>query len=301
MRREAISDFFIANHKLYSTENENMDIFDQIGGSSVYEVIKIVDGIPLFFEEHIGRMKNSARLSEMTICKNENEIMEEISMLVKNNRCKNINVKLVQTWSEGKSLFLTCFIRSEYPGRKVYAQGIHTILFQGERKSPHIKTISSSFRDKVRKAREISGAYEALLVDEAGYIAEGSRSNIFFLKQGRIYTPPIETVLPGVTRRHVMQVCKTLETQVREEPLHFGELPEIEGAFITGTTVDVLPISSVDDRKILSASAPLIQKIKEQYDEEVKTYVTLRQAQGQGQGPSTENRRVLLSSLRPGP
>ncbi len=271
MKREAISDVFVLNQEIHSIEHT--DMFDQIRGSSIYEVIKIMDGVPLFAGEHIGRMKHSAALSGSAIPMNADEIITQIAMLVEHTQHKNINVKLVWSQSRGKDLFLTYFIRPEYPGRQAYLLGVHTILFQGERETPHMKTISSSFRERVREARKKSGAYEALLVNEVGYVTEGTRSNIFFLKEGKIYTPPAEAVLLGVTRRHVVEICETLEIEVREENLHQKELSELEGAFITGTTVDVLPIGSIDDRPIPSASEPRIQKIVACYAEGMKACV----------------------------
>jgi branched-chain amino acid aminotransferase len=246
-------------------------------------VIKVVEGVPLFFEEHMERMKRSADLLGVRIQKAEKEILEEISMLVQNNRCQNINVKLVWAQMGEESVFLTYFIRSEYPGQEAYTQGIHTILFHGERINPHIKTLSGSFRERVKDARERSGAYEALLVSKEGYITEGTRSNIFFLKEGRIYTPPAKSVLLGVTRKHVLQICETLEIEVKEETLHVEELPKIEGAFITGTTVDVLPIGSIDDRKIHSVSNPFIQNIVKQYNEEMREYIEQSEEQRCGE------------------
>ncbi|QTA90349.1 aminotransferase class IV [Desulfonema magnum] len=274
MKREAVSDFLIVNHKIHSTENT--DIFDRIKGLSIYEVLRITDGVPLFAEEHIKRMKRSAGLAGVHIRKTEMEIIEEISILVKKNQCKDINVKLIWTLSEEKEFFLIYFIRPEYPNQDAYTRGIHTILFQGERKKPHIKIVCGSFREKITKARKKAGAYEALLVDERGYITEGSRSNIFFLKKGKIHTPPSGTVLLGVTREHVVGICNTLKMEISEAPFHIDEISEIEGAFITGTTVDVLPIGSVDNKKIPSASHSAVQKIAEHYDKEVKAYVARR-------------------------
>ncbi len=150
----------------------------------------------------------------------------------------------------------------------------HSYYFiPGERKKPHIKIVCGSFREKIANARKKAGAYEALLVDEDGHITEGSRSNIFFLKKGKIYTPPSGTVLLGVTREHVVGICKTLEMEISEAPFHIDEIEDIEGAFITGTTVDVLPIGSVDDKKIPSAFHPSVQKIAQEYNKEVKAYV----------------------------
>lgn len=271
MKQEAVKDYFILNHQLRSTQD--MSIFDRITQKSVYEVIKIVAGLPVFFEEHMQRMRRSAALLNLSLPKSDEEVFEEICLLVEKNRCEYSNVKLIRTRIGGEDYFLTYFIEPESLSREEYARGIHVILFQGERTKPHLKTLGSSFRDRVESSRARTGAYEALLVDDQGNITEGSRSNIFFLKNGLLLTPPAQTVLLGVTRKHVINLCKDMKLQVKEELLHRGEISTISGAFITGTTVDIAPIRSIDDYTISSMENPHIQNIIRLYSAEVNAYL----------------------------
>ena len=271
MKQEAALDCFIMNHQLLSTQDTS--IFDRVTQQSVYEVVKIVAGQPVFFEEHMQRMRRSAALQKISLPKSNEEVFEEICLLLEKNRCDDINVKLIRTRIGSEDYFLTYFIEPESLSREEYDRGIHTILFQGERLKPHLKTVGSSFRDRVEAARARTGAYEALLVDDQGNITEGSRSNIFFLKNGLLLTPPAQTVLLGVTRKHVMNLCKSMKLHVLEELLHRSEISEINGAFITGTTVDIAPIRSIDDYTIPSMENPHIQTIMRLYSDEVNTYI----------------------------
>lgn len=268
MEREAVLDYFIYNDKVQSTDN--MDIFDQISKNAVYEVIKIVDGIPLFFNEHLERMKNSLKGFKKTLNKSEEEILKNIVKLVELNKEDFINVKLVYDFLYGKDIFLTYFIDSEYPQDEKYRKGIHTITFTGERNNPNIKTISGSYKSRVRKAREENNAFEALLVDEEGYITEGSRSNIFFIKNKRIITPPGGQVLLGVTRNYVIKLCEELNISVSEGLISLNQLKELEGAFITGTTVDVLPISSIDNIQLSTPNNHIMESIIQSYNKKME-------------------------------
>jgi len=273
MQKEAVSDYYILNNKLCSFQD--MEIFDRIGKNAIYEVIKIIDSIPLFFESHMDRLRHSAELSGFKIEKKDREIHKEILLLIEKNKCEHINVKLVRAISKSGSdeIFLVYFIHSEYPEKDVYDRGIHTILFEAERPEPNIKTLKGSFRENVKDERKASGAYEALLVDRNGYISEGSRSNVFFLKNGDILTSPAETVLLGVTRQYVVELCNTMGMKVTERSIHKNELSEIEGAFITGTTVDVLPISSAGEIRIPSVLQPRIKKIINKFNEKATQYI----------------------------
>ena len=272
MEREAVLDYFICDGNIRSTSE--MYLFNKMNEKAVYEVIKIIDGIPLYFNEHLSRMKKSLMVFNVDLKKKEEEILKEIVKLVELNKCKFINVKLVYNFSEeGKNSFLIYFIKSEYPQDEKYKSGVHTILFQGKRKNPNIKTISSSFKERVKKSREEQKAYEALLVDEEGYITEGSRSNIFFIKDSVILTPPGGKVLLGVTRNRVLKICKKLNLQVKEEIIKVKDLKDIQAGFITGTTVDVLPIFSIDNLQLTSANNNIMQNIIHAYNKEMKDYI----------------------------
>ena len=179
-------------------------------------------------------------------------------------------MKLVYDFLDGKDIFLTYFIDSEYPQDEKYRKGIHTITFTGERNNPNIKTISGSYKSRVRKAREENNAFEALLVDEEGYITEGSRSNIFFIKNKRIITPPGGQVLLGVTRNYVIKLCEELNISVSEGLISRNQLKELEGAFITGTTVDVLPISSIDNIQLSTPNNHIMESIIQSYNKKME-------------------------------
>jgi len=271
MRRDAVSRFLILNHETLPTEKT--DIFDRIENAAVYEVVKVVKGVPLFFEEHMERIRNSGQASGIAMRKEDREILDEISTLVEQNQCPETNAKLVCARVGEEEVFLTYFIATEDPGPQGRGRGVHTILLRAERKDPHVKRVSSSFRDRVRDEMERAGAYETLLVDGDGFITEGVRSNLFFVKGNNLCTPPSEKVLLGVTRKHVVRICRESGIEIREERLHRGEMEGIEAAFLTGTTVDVMPIGSIEACALGSASHPLVQGIVEKYREEVEAYV----------------------------
>jgi len=271
MRRDAVSRFLILNHEILPTEKT--DIFDRIENTAVYEVVKVVKGVPLFFEEHMERMRNSGHASGIALRKEDREILDEISTLVEQNQCRETNIKLVCACVEGEEAFLTYFIATEDPGPEGLSKGVHTILLQAERKDPHVKNVGSSFRDRVRAAMDEAGAYETLLVDGDGFVTEGVRSNLLFVRGGNLCTPPSEKVLLGVTRKHVVQICKDSGIEIREERLHKGEIETIEAAFLTGTTVDVMPIGTIEAHVLASASHPVVQGIVDNYREEVRAYV----------------------------
>jgi branched-chain amino acid aminotransferase len=272
LKCDAAFDFLFANGELHpSCEAATFDLID---GNSVYEVIKLIEGVPLFFEDHMARMQRSAALLGADIEKPTRQVRAEINELVEKNGCADINVKLVWYPEKEGSIFLTYFVRQDFPDDGAYRRGAHTILYDGERRNPQIKAVKTSYRERVRAVREAAGAYEALLVDDKGFISEGTRSNLFFLIDHQLCTPPSDAVLLGVTRQHVMALCRVLAIDVQEKMLPKDNLNRIEAAFITGTTIDILPIGSIGRLQLASVGHPVIQTITRAFTEKVSAYIS---------------------------
>ena len=101
MRRDAVGPFLILNHEILATGKT--DVFDRIRNAAVYEVIRVVEGVPLFFEEHMERMRQSGDASGIAVRKEDSEVLEEISTLVEQNQCPETNAKLVCSLLEHSS------------------------------------------------------------------------------------------------------------------------------------------------------------------------------------------------------
>ncbi|QEK11555.1 branched-chain amino acid aminotransferase [Crassaminicella thermophila] len=272
MKREAILNYYIYNGEKCSTDS--IEVFDNIISPIIYEVIRIIDGIPLFLEDHLERFRKSLDLLGVKLEKSDEEIKAEIFELIKINKCNQMNVKLLcSNLYEKEQDFFVYFVKSHYPEPFLYKKGIHTILFYSERENPNAKVLNTSLRECVNEAIKKADAYEALLVNEDGYIMEGSRSNMFFVKKDVVYTAPAKDVLLGVTRNYIMKVCKMLNIKVVEKAIHEKEIASLDGAFMSGTSVNVLPIKSIDKIKMDSVDNQVINKILEGYLNEMKDYI----------------------------
>lgn len=275
---EAIKDYYIENGDIKSTEDEN--IFKQIEKPSIYEVIRVIDGVPLFLEEHLERMFNSAKITGYEMDRNEEQIKEDIKKLILKNHIKELNIKLLSVGIEGRGkVFLAYCIKSFYPPREYYDNGIKTILFHHERQNPNAKVFLTSFKEEVAKELKEKDAFEALLVSESGHIPEGSRSNIFFVQGNKIYTASGKDVLLGVTRKEILKVCEELEIEIVEESIHVNEIDQMDGAFMTGTSVNALPISAVNEIQINSVKNKHIININNTFNEKISNYIDRHKSQ----------------------
>ncbi|SFM62378.1 branched-chain amino acid transaminase [Marinobacter zhejiangensis] len=116
-----------------------------------------------------------------------------------------------------------------------------------------------------------SGCEEALLLDNEGYVAEGSGENIFILRDGVLHTPELTSCLEGITRQTIIDFCKELGVPVRERRITRDEVYIADEAFFTGTAAEVLPIRELDGRVIGAGKrGPLTEKLQAMYFDAVK-------------------------------
>lgn len=268
---EALLNQFIYNGKVYDTEN-----FDTIYGDktpSIYEVIRIMEGIPLFLEEHYERLINSSKILGFELVISMEEIKNNIDRMININKIKNYNIKIViNNLNEKEPSQYYFFISSSYPSEDMYENGIKTITYRAVRENPNAKVINKNLRGEVNRLLKEKDCYEALLVNDRGEITEGSRSNTFFIMGDQVYTSPSEGVLLGITRQRIVSLCMKNNINVIEKPVLASELSTFEALFMSGTSPKVLPICKVDGVDF-STHNKLLLKVMKIYNDEIKNYI----------------------------
>jgi len=267
--------YFIINDRLMPAADFNPHF--TATGRSVYEVIRIVKGIPLFMEEHLERLKSSVILIDQPLFLSEDEIRRQLQHLTEQCAITEGNVKMTLHYdnfsAEPRQDFYVYFIEHYYPAEDEYRQGVDTITFKAVRSNPNAKVTDLELRDRVNLEIKSQNVFEAILLDDEGYITEGSRSNIFMIKDANIYTAPLHNVLPGITRSKILEICSLQNHRLVEKRLSPAELAKMDAIFLTGTSPQVLPIKQVDDMIFASACHPLVIDIMKQYDDLVTSYI----------------------------
>jgi branched-chain amino acid aminotransferase len=272
LSNEIVKDYIIHNGSIISAGSFDYNLTKVIPG--VYEVIRIIDGVPLFMEKHMSRFRASAKLMGFELKASDDCIAGYVKELIKINNCNMGNVKIIiNNLNSTTQDNFVLFIKSKYPTELEISSGVPTILYYGERNNPNAKSTDLSIREKINQEMSKHNAYEALLVNRDNQITEGSRSNLFFVKGNNIYTSPAKNVLQGVTRNYIIEICSNLGHKAVEAPVLVEQLPDMDGLFLTGTSPQVLPISSVDDIKYSSSSNSLINEIRKQYEKLVHDYI----------------------------
>lgn len=133
-----------------------------------------------------------------------------------------------------------------------------------KRKDPASKLINHKLRSDIYHKLILEKAYEALLVDHKNCITEGSRSNVFFIRANILFTAPDEIILNGITRKHILEICRERRVNVIFEPVKADEIKDYDSVFMSGTSPMLLPFRSVNDCSF-NVRHPLINELRRLY------------------------------------
>ena len=258
--------YFIFNDEIIPVS----EFVDSENDGGVYEVIRVEKGIPLFLDNHLSRFCKSAKIAKISIAYSSQEIENFLKLLIEKNIMSEGNLLI----SFKSNLKIFC-IRYKYPELKNYSEGVKCGVLTAERENPNAKVFQTYVRQKANKLISESDFYEVLLVDNLGRIKEGSRSNIFFVKENQIITPPGTGVLLGITRQKTIQIAKLLGVGFFEKEVLLDELSTFDAMFITGTSPKILPVKQVG-KTLFNPQNEILQSLIKRYNLLVDEYVKIR-------------------------
>ncbi len=244
------------------------------GEVTFYEVIRTRKGIPIFFDDHMNRLKNGISTRYEIREDIAEEVRRGLSALADIESHEEINVKVTVTFTGQDHHLYIGFIPSSYPTAMMVSAGVPLIIFHAERLEPGVKMLNARLRTAVNEELARRNAYEALLVNRDGFITEGSRSNIFFIADsGSVHTAPDSMVLSGITRKYVTELIKSEGWPLIYNAVREDETRIYRSAFITGTSPMVIAVKSIEDH-YFDVTDPLIKRLYAKYADLVEKSVT---------------------------
>jgi len=262
--------FFLDGNILPAGANDEIDS----GDAAFYEVIRTRNGIPIFFDDHMNRLREGISTRYDMPEDIALEVRSGLSALVSNDLRDEINVRVTVTFTGQDHSLHICYIPSSYPSASMVSEGVPLILYHAERLDPGVKMLNKRLRLSVNEELAKRNAYEALLVNREGEITEGSRSNIFFVTgDGVIHTAPDNKVLSGITRRYVMEIIRSEGIPLVYTAVGKHDMGRFRSAFLTGTSPMVLAVRSVENQ-VFDVSDPLIGKLRGFYTAAVERSIS---------------------------
>jgi branched-chain amino acid aminotransferase len=253
----------------YCIINGNLKPIDQlsdshiISGQSIYEVLRIINDKPAFFDEHVCRLSRSAALTGK-LSPNFQSIYEGISLLIKNTEKKEGNIEITVN---DKDNWCIKYIPHTYPTKEQYANGVKCKFYDALRENPNAKVKRVELREYVGDFIKENNIYEAIYEND-GQISEGSKSNIFFIRNNQVVTPPKELVLPGITRQIVINIIIEQKLPILEKNISTKETTTFHAAFLTGTSPGILPISTIEQQKF-DVNHPTLRMLMKSFEQKL--------------------------------
>jgi branched-chain amino acid aminotransferase len=244
-------------------------------GSSVFEGIRCYAtkrGPAIFrLREHMQRLLNSAKIYRMEHGITHDELCNASVELVRRGGLPQCYLRpiIFRSLDEARPAFgvnpfpnpLSCYIGAwdwgKYLGDEAIEQGVDVCVSSWQRLSPNsmpamAKSGANYMNSQLIKMEALKNGYsEGIALDDRGFVSEGSGENIFLVHDGIVLTPPLSSsILPGITRDSIIQICRALGIPVKERSLQRAALYVADELFFTGTAAEVTPIRSVDKIQI---------------------------------------------------
>lgn len=264
----------------YVLENEaKVSVFDHglLYGDGVFEGIRAYNGRIFRCEEHIERLFAAAKAIMLKVTLTKDEMTEVLLETCRRNNVKDGYIRLVVTRGKGDlglnpincpkaTVFCIAGSIQLYP-EEMYTKGMPIVTAAQRRNKativdPQIKSLNYLNNILAKMEANRAGAPEALMLNHDGIVAECTGDNIFIVKKGVIYTPPIHIgILDGITRNTVIELAKGLGYEVKECEFTLFNVYNADECFLTGTAAEAVPVTSVDQRVIGEGVAGPITKV----------------------------------------
>ena len=258
----------------------SVSVFDHglLYGDGVFEGIRFYNQLPFRLTEHLNRLNDSARALALRMPCGPSALAAAVEQTVRAFSQPNGYLRLVITRGPGPlgldprgctapNLFIIAD-HLEMVRPEVRAQGAALIIAATRRLSPdgldpRIKSLNYLNAILARIEANRAGADEALLLNAAGRVAEGTADNVFVARRGVLRTPPpIDGALNGITRSIVLELANELGIPAAETPLAPYDLYTADECFLTGTGAELIPVASVDGRVMSDCPGPVFRHIE---------------------------------------
>jgi len=270
--------------KLVEEGEAKVSVFDHglLYGDGVFEGIRFYGGLVFRLEEHIRRLVASARAIMLEIPWSEEDVCRFVCETIAANGLDDGYVRLVVTRGPGglglnpflcekPTMFIIATTITFYP-EELYRKGLELVTCATRRPtpaslSPQVKSLNylNNVMGKIEAIH--AGVVEGLMLNEHGFVAECTGDNIFIVRDGTIFTPPVsDGALDGITRRVVFELAEKAGLEVVEQTMSRVDIFGAEECFVTGTAAEVVPVISLDKRKIGDgAPGPVTRGMMEKY------------------------------------
>lgn len=258
----------VLDGELVSAEQAKVSVFDRgfLYGDSVFETIRTYGGRPYQLDAHLQRLASSAAQVFIELPVSLDVFEHEVRLAVSSAGNAESYIRVMVTRGRGalgldpaqatRSLRVIVVTDLQVLPEEAYEKGVSVVTYRTQRLADATPAAGAKIGNylvavlAMKQARE-AGAAEALIVDHDEHVIEGSTSNVFFVRHGNVITPPEAAgILPGITRKKVLELASRSGLRVDFDTLTTSELSNLDELFISSSIRELLPVVKVDRERI---------------------------------------------------
>lgn len=246
---------FYVNGKYLPASQSTLPLTDLglVRGYGVFDFLRTYNRRPFHLMDHLERLRYSAVQIALELPLPLEEIAEIVHETLARNPLPEANIRLIVTGGPSSNYFtpdqpaglIVMVTPVSVNPDHVYTAGVHLVTTPLTREFPTVKSLNYIGAILAMKKATAAGAIEALYLNPQGEISEGTRTNFFGVKDGRLITAG-EGVLEGITRKVILNLARG-HFPIIEQPVTYKELSQVDEAFITSSTKEVMPVVRIDD------------------------------------------------------
>jgi len=279
------------NGEYYPKSEAKVSVYDHgfLYGDGVFEGIRAYNGVVFKLKEHLKRLYSSAKTIMLNIPMSMDELEKAVIETLKKNELRDAYIRLIVTRGIGDlgldprrcgkpSIVIIAEPMILLHAGELKKKGIRTIISWVRRDpvdatSHEVKTLNYMNSILAKLEANNAGVDEAICLDTKGNVSEGAAENLFIVKDGKIFTPPMSTgALAGITRNVIINLARRLGYEVHEKNITPTELFNADEVFFTGTAAEVVPVREVNGRVIGDGKAgPITLRLQSEFMELAKS------------------------------
>lgn len=252
------------NGEFVLAKDASTDLYSQSlhYGYAVFEGIRAYDthnGTRIFkAKRHFERLKRSCELVHIPFEWDIDELVSQTYKLLQLNKLKDAYIRplvycdpnMTLSAPSAVNIMICAWEWAAYLGDKQVRICISSYQRPNPKSTPIEAKVSGHYVNSILATTEAKsrGYDEAILLDQNEMVAEAPGANIFIEKSGKLYTPPLGNILPGITRETILKLCKSLDIECIEKPITPKELKQADSAFMCGTAAEIIGLKSIDEQ-----------------------------------------------------
>ena len=279
------------NNKLVPQDKALISVFDHgfLYGDGIYETLRAYKGTVFMLDEHIDRLFHSASMIGLDIKRTGDAVKRAVHETIKANRHHEAYIRITVSRGAGpigldpelcpEPTFVVMSKEfRDYPAQ-YYQKGVKIAVVSTRRNyklslDPAIKSLNFLNNILAKVEAKERGAYEAVMLNYRGYIAEGTISNVFFVKDSVLCTPSTGVgILGGITRGIILDLAREAGVETKEGRFRPEDMYNAQEVFISNTTMEVMPVSDVGDAGICRGPGRTTKMLHKAYREKVGEYI----------------------------